>query len=152
VITNWDDLVRALGEPEGSATFTHLVSEIGEQPLISEDPSEYTDPLGHTKYYKFIKNGLEIGFRQDRFNHVHLYTQSDEGYGQYTGPLMDGIRSNQPESSIVQALGAPSTVGGGSRGLLGYMNRWLRYERDNYEIRLEFTDKQQLRKVSLILL
>lgn len=149
---SWQALVSALGEGEASASVLSLISDIGEMPNVSDTPDEYNDPLGKTRFYKFNKTGLEVGFRQNRLNHMHLFIQEQEGYEAYKGPLEDGLSVSASESELNQIFGAPSSAGGGKQNsLLGKKHRWIRFDKERYALRYEFSNDGALRKVSLIL-
>jgi filamentous hemagglutinin len=147
----WNSFVNALGEPELSNKVVSIATEIGETPVISATPPEYNDPLGKTTFYKFLNAGIEIGFRQDRLNHVHFFIHGGDGYANYTGPLVDGVAAHWTELWLTRALGPPSASGGEKKSpLLGYVHRWIKYDRVNCSIRFEFSQEGPLRKVSLI--
>jgi hypothetical protein len=148
---DWNGFLDALGQDERSANVASLSCRIGETPVISTTPKEYNDPLGETKFYKFKWAGIELGFRQGKLNHVHLFIQSHEGYRAYTGPLQDEVGTNPTGSSIAQALGPPSASGEGKQNaLLGYRHKWTKFDMQTVSIRFEFSQDDKLRKVSLI--
>ena len=101
----WNKLVDSLGKNEKSIEFLDLMSSIGENPILSEDLIEYNDPDGHTKYYKYIQSGIEIGFRKGVLNHMHFYFDGYENYAVFKGELLSGICSGWNEKSVVQVLG-----------------------------------------------
>ncbi|MGB8842093.1 MAG: hypothetical protein WCC64_13610 [Aliidongia sp.] len=150
---SWEALVSALGAEEASASVLSLISDIGEVPNVSDTPDEYNDPLGKTRFYQFTKTGLEVGFRQNRLNHMHLFIREQEGYEAYKGPLEDGLSASTLESELQQMFGAPSSEGSRKQSsLLGKKNRWVKFDKDHYALRYEFSNDGALRKVSLILL
>ncbi|MFE8049750.1 hypothetical protein [Brenneria goodwinii] len=148
---DWTEFTSALGMTEMSKEFSQLSLSIGEKPQISDDPAEYNDPLGHTKHYKYIRSGLEIGFRQNLLNHVHFYFDGYEGYSIFKGQLLSGVSFGWSEEAVVQVLGEP-TVGGGGKVdmLLGYINRWVKYEKEAYALHMQFNQNNQLCRASLI--
>jgi hypothetical protein len=149
---SWELLVTALGEPEASPLVASIATALGEPPEISETPPEYNDPLGKTRFHKFIQSGVEIGFRQNRLNHLHLYVQEHEGYKSYTGPLEKPVLVSWGEDLVRREFGEPSKSGGGMQNpLLGYRNIWLRYDKGRHAIRYEFSKGNSLKKISLIL-
>jgi filamentous hemagglutinin len=148
----WINFVEALGKSERSSEVTTLVVGISEPAITSETPDEYDDPLGKTKYYKFLKTGLEFGFRQEQLNNIKFYFQSHEGYEKYNGPMICGIESNWNEAKVVQSLGTPYKRGGGNPDvLIGYIHKWIKYKKECYSIRFEFGQNENLHKVSLML-
>lgn len=147
----WGDFLNALGDSEESSSFRLLISGIGEPPVMSETPKEYNDPLGETRFYKFIESGIEIGFRQGRLNHIHLFLDAIDGYAAYRGPLLEGVSEGQSMSSLIEVLGSPANSGGGANSpLLGYRPKWVRYELHGYAMRFAFAKDDRLSQVSLI--
>jgi hypothetical protein len=100
-----------------------------------------------------LKNsGIEIGFRQKRLNHLHLFCSAQEGYAPYSGPLFNGIEKSWTEAWVVRSLGNPSRSGGGNlKGLLGFIHRWIRYDFPAHAVRFEFLPDGRIRKVSLMM-
>jgi len=151
-MVEWMNFINSLGKAEVSSEFIELNNTIGEAPLLSEDAKEYNDPVGHTKYYKYIQSGLEIGFRKEVVNHVHFYFDGYENYGVFQGELLSGICLGWNEKFVLQVLGKPSDSGGGKVDmLLGYLNRWIKYEKDSYALHLQFDQNDLLCRASLIL-
>ncbi|WP_241645606.1 hypothetical protein [Rosenbergiella metrosideri] len=147
----WIKLIESLGKDEKSNEFLELNNAIGEVPLITEDPEEYNDPIAHTKYYKYLQSGLEIGFRKGIVNHIHFYFDEYEGYAPFQGKLLSEICSGWDEKSILKTLGKPSANGGGkSDMLLGYLNRWVKYDKEGYALHLQFDQSDVLCRASLI--
>jgi hypothetical protein len=147
----WSDFLNALGDSEESSSFRLLVSGIGEPPVMSETPKEYNDPLGETKFYKFMKSGVEIGFREARLNHIHLFLHAMDGYAAYRGPLVDGVNEGQSMPSLIEVLGSPASSGGGTNSpLLGCRPKWIRYDFHGYAMRFAFAKDDRLSQVSLI--
>ncbi|CAQ85084.1 MULTISPECIES: hypothetical protein [Photorhabdus] len=151
-MVDWMQFINALGTTEVSKKFYDLNLAIEENAQLYEDPSEYNDPIGHTKYYKYPHSGLEIGFRKDVLNHIHFYFNENEGYSIFKGNLMFGINSEWSEIEIIQALGEPSTNGGGKIDiLLGYINRWIKYENEKYALHLQFDQNNFLYQATLMM-
>lgn len=150
---DWIEFTNALGTTETSKEFSQLILSIGEKAQISEDPAEYNDPVGNTKYYKYIHSGLEIGFRQNLLNHVHFYFDGYEGYSVFKGQLLSGVSACWGEATVVQVLGEPTASGGGKADmLLGYINRWIKYEKEVYALHMQFDQSDQLCRASLMLI
>ena len=149
----WSAFVNALGATEDEVRFSSLLSRFGEIPNVSMDPEEYNDPVRRTTYYKLKSSGIEIGFRQKRLTHLHLFCSPEEGYAPYGGPLLAGIKKSWTEAWVVKSLGNPSRSGGGNlKGLLGFIHRWIRYDFAAHAVRFEFFSDGSLRKVSLMTL
>ena len=109
---DWMGFTNAIGMTEMSKEFSQLSLSIGEKATISNEPAEYNDPIGHTKHYKYMRSGLEIGFRQNLLNHIHFYFDRYEGYSAFKGMLLFGISSGWSEEAVVQKLGTPTASGG----------------------------------------
>lgn len=147
----WTKLINSLGKNESSSEFTDLNLSIGETAQLSEDPSDDTDLVGHTKHYRYIHSGLEIGFRNNLLSHIHFYFDGSEGYEVFDGQLLRGVSSGQSEKLVTEALGEPVASGGGRMDmLLGYMNRWVKYEFKGYALHLQFDKIDKLCRASLI--
>lgn len=86
-MSSWPDLVAALCLGENDEAVKQVFLRIKESPKISETPISYNDPLGKTRFYKFLKTGLEFGFRLEKLNHVHFFVQSHEGCSAYNGDI-----------------------------------------------------------------
>lgn len=150
---DWLEFTNALGTTEMSKEFSQLNLSIGEKAQVSDDPAEYNDPLGHTKHYKYLHSGLEIGFRQSLLNHIHFYFDGYEGYSAFKGQLLSGVSSGWSEEAVVQVLGEPTADGGGKLDmLLGYINRWVKYEKEAYALHLQFDQSNQLCRASVMLI
>ena len=150
-MVDWAQFVISLGKTEASQEFNELRIAIGEEADISSDPIEYNDPLGQTKYYSFTHSGIEIGFRKNVLNHIHFYFTKNEGYDDYKGKLISNICKGWNEEKIRNVLGTPSLTGGGKEDvLLGYINRWIKYEKDNYALHFQFNQNDKLSRVTLM--
>lgn len=148
--TTWESFVNALGEHEDSSAFCSLLLGIGEPPMVSNTPDEFNDPLGKTKFFAFLQSGIELGVRQDKLTFIHFFMQPNEGYQAYTGPLTGNVDPTAIEETIVKTFGAPSKSGGGKlSALLGFVNRWVKYNQDHYSLRFEFSEGKILEKITL---
>ncbi|WP_083251874.1 MULTISPECIES: hypothetical protein [Pseudomonas] len=147
----WSDFVRALGQDEGSSIVTDLCREVGEPPAVSETPDSYNDPEGKTKFYKFIRSGLEFGFRSGRLNHIHFFVQRHEGYSAYEADVLGRIAQTWRVQDVIAALGPPTKeVPGKADILIGYIQSWLKYDFKTYALRMEFSEDGRLWKVTLM--
>jgi hypothetical protein len=147
----WSDFVRALGQDESGEIVTDLCRKVGELPTISETPDSYNDPEGKTRFYKFIKSGIEIGFRSGKLNHVHFLVQPHEGYSAYTEDVLGRIAQAWRVQDVIAELGSPSKKALGRVDMLiGYVQQWLKYEFKMYALRMEFSKYGLLWKATLI--
>jgi filamentous hemagglutinin len=151
-MVEWIKFINALGKVETSKEFFELNFSIGELAKISEDLTEYNDPVGHTKHYKYVHSGLEIGIRGNVLNHIHFYFDGTDGYSVYEGKLLYEISSGWTENAVIQTLGKPVASGGGKMDMIiGYINHWIKYEMDIYALHLQFDQCEQLCRVTLML-
>ncbi|MBE8598165.1 hypothetical protein IQ209_17115 [Xenorhabdus sp. BG5] len=152
MMIDWSRFTSALGTTESSKEFNELCLAIGEQAEISQDPSEYNDPVGQTTYYSFVHSGIEIGFRQGVLNHIHFYFDGNEDYACFTGCLLSNISEGWSVEKVVQVLGEPLMKGGGKMDmLLGFINSWIKYEYQKYALHLQFNQDGLLCGGSLML-
>ena len=147
----WDDVAAALGSAEESPEVRAVINAIGETPRVSDDPEKYNDPERQTRYYSFPRSGVLLGFRTGVLDHAHFYIEPHEGYQPYEGKLPRGIGASDGKNRVQEKLGKPSNSGGGrSDRLIGYVYPWVRYEQPGYKERFEFSDRNTIRKVSLM--
>lgn len=147
----WNKFVNSLGTSEVSAEFIDLISSVGEQPIVSEDPDEYNDIEGKTKYYSFPESGFLLGIRAGALDHVHFYIAGNESYHSYEGPLVNGIDATFNQEKIITMFGTPEKAGGGYPDmLLGYIDTWIRYNMEGYKLRFEFSKDGGLREISIL--
>lgn len=147
----WIKFVYSLGKKENSVEFMALCSAIRESAKISEDPDGYNDPVGKTKYFKFPKSGIEIGFRHNQLSHVHFYFESEDGYSPFLSLLQSGIGSGVSEHDVIQKLGSPTLRGGGKMDLLlGYINKWIKYDLEGFSINFQFNKHEVLCRATLM--
>ncbi|TNH41487.1 hypothetical protein [Photorhabdus luminescens] len=153
MMIDWSKFTGSLGTTESSKEFNELCLAIGEQPEVSQDPSEYNDPIGQTTYYSFAHSGIEIGFREGVLNHIHFYFSETEGYSCFKGCLLSNIGEGWDAEKVIQVLGEPLIKGGGKMDmLLGYINNWIKYEYQKYALHLQFNQDGLLCNSSLMLL
>jgi filamentous hemagglutinin len=151
VNATWPQFVAALRATEDSDTFARLIGDIGGAPAFEETPGEENNPEGRTRYFKFPHNGIEIGFRKSRLNHIHFFVRPRESYNAYSGPLDESVGRDQDEQRITEALGAPDISGGAKQSaLLGFVPRWVKYQRADHAVRYEFAPGGEIAKVTLI--
>ena len=116
-----------------------------------EHDHSYNDPEGETKFYKFINSGLEFGFRSGKLNHIHFFVQCHEGYSEYTKDVLGRVAQVWSAQDIVNQLGPASTEAPGRVDMLiGYVQQWLKYEFETYDLRMEFSESGRLWKVTLM--
>lgn len=150
-MNTWSDFIHALGQDENGSVITGLWQRFEEKPVISETPDAYNDPGGKTKYYKFIKSGIELGFRAGQLNHIHFFVQEDEGYSPYNEYVLDRAAHAWTAKNVTQVLGA-ADAGASAKVdmLIGKVRQWCKYQFSTYDLRMEFSEDGKLWKVTLI--
>ncbi|WP_334043433.1 hypothetical protein [Burkholderia ambifaria] len=147
----WSDFVDALGKEKSSDNVSRLAEKIGEVPIISETPDDFNDAEGKTTYWRFVKSGIEIGFRADKLNHIHLFVVLLEGCGSYGGDVLGYPANTWTWESTKSRLGVAAIERQGYEdGLLGYIFPWSKYEFFEHSVRMEYLQDSTLRKVSII--
>lgn len=148
---SWGQFIGSLGKGVESSEFTTLISSIEEKPIITNDPDEYDDLDGGTKYYSYPKSGVLMGIRVGVLDHVHLYIEGHEGYQPYKGEVPKNIDLEANEQKIITIFGIPERSGGGNfDALLGYLYRWVRYDFISHKVRFEFSQENKLREMTLM--
>ncbi|UZE18716.1 hypothetical protein LOY70_03715 [Pseudomonas sp. B21-054] len=150
-MNTWSDFVRALGQDEGGPMVTELYRKVGEPPAISETPDSYNDPEGKTRFYKFIKSGLELGFRSGKLNHIHFFVQRHEGYSPYKADVLGRKAQTWRFQDVIAELGPPGKEALGRVDMLiGYVQKWLKYDFETHALRMEFSENGHLWKATLM--
>ena len=104
--------------------------------------------LCEVTYYSFLNAGILILVDDTCVSQISLFIEGSEGFSPYTGKLPF---YGDNESSIVKELGIPLKSGGGKPdALLGYLNRWVKYELEEGYLHLEFNQNGELSKVTLM--
>ncbi|WP_308694561.1 hypothetical protein [Xanthomonas albilineans] len=147
---SWSDFIGALGKDESGVEFRKLISNFDENPVISNTPEEYNDPEGRTKFYKFLKSGVELGIRSGKLNHIHFFMRGHEGFLPYSGHILDFNIKGCDYQEILKKFGRPKDFGGGRQDpLIGYVNKWISYDIDLFKIHVEFSLDEKIWKVTL---
>ncbi|MEA3565113.1 MULTISPECIES: hypothetical protein [unclassified Enterobacter] len=139
----WNDFVEMLGCQKMDERFIHLSQEFNELPKRDESI------LGDREYYSFIGSGILFLLDNGMVDQISFYIEADEGFSEYKGdlPLSYGCS----ESEVIHHFGVPSSLGGGAEdALLGYMNRWIKYEEKSYAMHLQFNKYDKLCRVTLM--
>ena len=146
---NWKRYVDAIGIEENGKYFSELIVDMLEDPVVEDDPIGIDD-FGWTRHYKFMKLGVEMGFRRELLNHIHFFLESDSVYDGYVGDL-GGIGYEWDEGVLIENLGVPNRSGGGKYDpLIGYVRKWVKYQMKGYSIHIEFSDSHRISQVSLM--
>lgn len=147
----WDAGVSAINKEEKSSEFLAFCKLLGESPALTSDPVEYNDPIGKTKYYKFLQSGVEAGFRNEKLNHIHFYLEDDEDYSAFDGELCHSLNKTSTDKSVMEFFGLPDAFGGGKLDMLiGYMNKWVKYKKGEHVINFQFNKNGFLSRVTIV--
>ncbi len=147
----WSDCIQTLGQDEHGAAVVGLWRKVQETPTISETPDSYNDPDGKTVFYKFIKSGLEFGFRSGKLNHIHFFVQPHEGYSAYSSDVLDRAAQVWTVEEVVRELGSADKSGQARVDMLiGQIQQWCKYEFPTHGLRMEFSEDGCLWKVTLV--
>lgn len=139
----WDGFVEMLGCSKVNTKFIHLPQEFNELPNLDESV------LGDRKYYSFFNSGVLFLLEDDLIDQIIFYVEADEGFSMYRGALP--VPSGSSESEVTHLLGMPTFLGGGNTDmLLGYINRWIKYDKKGYFLHLQFNKNNVLCRVTLM--
>ncbi|CNL95544.1 hypothetical protein [Yersinia aleksiciae] len=139
----WNGFVEMLGCSKVSTKFIRLPQEFNELPNLDESV------LGDRKYYSFFSCGVLFLLEDDQVDQIIFYVEADEGFSMYQGALP--VPSGSSESEVIHLLGMPTFLGGGNTDmLLGYINRWIKYDKKGYSLHLQFNKNNVLCRVTLM--
>ncbi|MCJ7926533.1 MAG: hypothetical protein MUW55_11480 [Pantoea vagans] len=139
----WDEFIKLLGCTKFYGNFINISTYFNELPKIDEGV------LGDRSYYSFIQSGILFLLEDKVIDQITFYAKSDEGFSEYVGDLPLPIDSSEYEA--VQMLGHPLVSGGGKMdALMGYIDRWIRYEKEGYTLHLQFNQNDRLSRVTLM--
>ncbi|MBL5966893.1 hypothetical protein [Lelliottia amnigena] len=139
----WNEFIKLLGCSKLDGKFIEISSDFNELPAIEESV------LGDRNYYSFLHSGVLFLLEDEVVDQITFYAKQGEGFSEYKGELPVSINSSEHEA--VQILGHPSASGGGKMdALMGYIDRWIKYEKDGYALHLQFNQNDNLSRVTLI--
>lgn len=140
----WQDYISMVNESSVNNIFVLLPQDIGELPVVT------ADMLGERVYYSFFQAGILFLLENDLVTQITFFMKPEEGFSIYQGEFPPGIGIDNKEKDIVAVKGKPSASGGGKTDmLLGYINRWIKYESNDYVLHIEFAKDGRLAKISL---
>lgn len=141
----WLDFIKMLGCSKLDGEIVLLPQSLNEMPVVEPDM------LGDRIYYSFFQSGILFLLEKEKVSQICFFITPSEGFSTYIGELP--ISGGATENDIITALGEPSSTGGGkSDMLLGYIERWIKYDKDDYALHIEFNQSALLSKVSLLAL
>ncbi|NTY88840.1 hypothetical protein FCH33_18880 [Serratia fonticola] len=141
----WIDFINMLGCSKLDGEIISLSQSLSEMPAVEPDM------LGDRTYYSFFQSGILFLLEEGKVSQICFFITPSEGFSKYVGELP--ISGSATENEIITVLGEPSSTGGGkSDMLLGYIGRWIKYDKDNYALHIEFNQSALLSKVSLLAL
>ncbi|WP_338479155.1 hypothetical protein VRB67_00770 [Pseudomonas trivialis] len=142
MMLTWDGFVEVLGCSEADSKFVRLTQTLNELPNFEEGV------LGDRRYYSFFSSGILLLLENNRVDQVVFYTRADEGFSIFKGQLP--VPPDSSESKVIHLLGTPSSLGGGKLDmLLGYIDRWVKYEMGSYTLHFQFDKKDVLSRLTL---
>lgn len=138
-----DRFINLLGRSRLDDDFINVSSDFNELPKIEQGV------LGDREYYSFLHSGVVFLLEEGVVEQIVFYVKQDEGFSEYRGELPVSIQSSVCEA--VQVLGNPSASGGGKiDALMGYIDHWIKYEKEGYILHLQFNQKGILSRVTLM--
>lgn len=138
----WNSFIEMLGASKTDTRVVCLSQELNDLPDVDESV------LGDRTYYSFFRSGVLLLVEGDLVDQVSFYLEADEGFEKYEGelPFVEG----SSESEIIHLLGRPSSTGGGNTDmLLGHIDRWVKYKKDDYSLHLQFNQNERLCRATL---
>lgn len=139
----WNEFIKLLGCSKFDGKFINISSYFNELPKAEESV------LGDRNYYSFLQSGVLFLLEDEVVDQITFYAKKDEGFSEYKGELPISIDSSEYEA--VQILGQPLASGGGKMdALMGYIDRWIKYEKEEYALHLQFNQNDNLSRVTLM--
>ncbi|MGJ0193055.1 hypothetical protein ACR6A7_11990 [Pantoea sp. RRHST58] len=139
----WNEFIKLLGCSEFDSKFVIIANAFNELPRVEESV------LGDRKYYSFLNSGVLFLLENEVVDQIVFYVKRDEGFSQYKGELPVSIDSSECEA--IEILGSPLGSGGGKKdSLIGYIDRWIKYVKDEYALHLQFDQNDRLARVTLM--
>ena len=139
----WNEFIKLLGCSKLDSEFINVSSNFNELPIIEKSI------LGDRNYYSFLHSGVLFLLEDEVVEQFTFYAKQDEGFSEYKGKLPVSIDSSEHEA--VQILGRPLASGGGKMdALMGYIDRWIKYEKEGYFLHLQFNQNDNLSRVTLM--
>jgi len=142
---DWSKAALALGARRGDRTVTDLISAIAAAPAVE------VGPLGDRTYFSFVSEGVLMIFEGEILAQVSAYVEAHDGFSSFPDNLPEGVGNHWRETDVLQVLGPANSSGGGRPdSLLGFIHRWLSYQRKGYVLHIEFSQDDKVRKVSIV--
>lgn len=139
----WNEFIKLLGCSKLDDKFVNILSSFNQLPKIDRSI------LGGRDYYSFFYSGVLFLLEDEVVDQIYFYTKQDDGFSVYKGELP--VKINSSEHEAIQILGYPSASGGGKMDtLMGYMARWIKYEKEGYTLHLQFNPSDNLSRVTLM--
>jgi len=139
----WDEFIKLLGCSKLESKFINISGDFNELPKVEGGV------LGDREYYSFLHSGVLFLLEDEVVDQIIFYAEKVEGFSEYKGELPVSINSSEHEA--VQILGHPLASGGGKMdALMGYIGRWIKYEKEGYALHLQFNQNDNLSRVTLM--
>lgn len=147
----WEEFESLIGQKEDGELFGYFINQFAGVHVSKFPEGEAYAEHEKSTYYQLFNYGFDIIIEAGSIRSINVYILPRDGYSPYAGTLPDGIKAGMREQEIIGYWGEGDKMGGGYRdGLLGQINRWVKYERGNLEIRFEFDDGGLLCMISVI--
>ncbi|MCX8955841.1 hypothetical protein EHW65_00615 [Erwinia psidii] len=139
----WNEFIKLLGCSKLDGKFINVSGDFNELPKLEEGV------LGDREYYSFLHSGVLFLLEDEVVDQITFYAEKVDGFSVYKGELPVSIDSSEHEA--VQILGHPLASGGGKMdALMGYIDRWVKYEKEGYALHLQFNQNDNLSRVTLM--
>ena len=121
-----------LGLASDSAVIRELIEFLG--------PGEYADLLDNQVYFTTQDRCVSLMFEDARLCAIFIRLTEARASGEVMLQLPEGVSAHETYDDIIKRLGVPDLSGGGERqnGLTGPIRPWVKYERGDIAIHVEF--------------
>jgi filamentous hemagglutinin len=138
-------LNAALGEMHPSPKIINAIKVIGTGFV------ETASIIKGNFYFEFFTAGVSFNFECEQLVQISLYMKPIGLYKVFSGQIFDGVKSNEIDIHIVQSVcGHALSTGGGESSLVGYINRWTKYNIDRLCMNFEFGNDDMLSALHLL--
>ncbi|ALX80666.1 hypothetical protein ACOZ0V_003332 [Cronobacter malonaticus] len=142
MILKIDSFENLLGVDKKDEFLIKFIDSISDEPVIDQSF------LGDRIYLPFLKAGFLILIEEDRVTQITFYIEGGDGFYKCALEFPDAL--NGGKANVMSNLGMPSATGGGINDkLIGYINKWIKYQYRGHELHLEYDDKDNLVKITI---
>lgn len=139
-------LVLALGESNPSNNILDAIVEIGAGFV------ETKSMVATGFYWEFFTKGICFIFENNKLKQVSLYLNDSGQYKAFSGNIFANYKGNRINlEELEKLMDSNYEQGGGEYSLIGYIEKWYKFEIDNNYIRFEISEHDGLvNKIHLI--